>query len=131
MTQSLFRFPNKSKRGVWIGYGKVFAELAKYGKSIKYRDFASANTFTEDTRNTIFEIEMIRSLVGGLEVTDGDKIDDEGNDEDTGATSTDPARHNRHEQLITDANIFAELVKHGGFTYVWDCTNAAVLRMSQ
>ena len=131
MTQSLPPFPNISKCDVWIGYGNVFAELAKHGKSIEYRDFASANTFTEDIWNTITKIEMIGTLVGVLEMTDGDKIDDEGNDEDTGTISTDPARYNRHEQLITDANIFTELAKHGEFTYVWDCTNAVVLRMSQ
>lgn len=114
MTQSFSFLPTSesSDRGVWIGYGKVFVELAKHGKSVISRDLVSANTFAEVAWTKILEIGVIQPLVGVLGMTDDDEIDDEESDEDTGAISTDP-RHIRHEQLIIGANILAELAKHG------------------
>jgi len=114
VTQSFSFLPTSesSDRGVWIDYGKVFVELAKYGKSVISRDLVSANTFAEVARTKILQIGVIQPLVGVLGMTDDEEIDDEESDEDTGAISTDP-RLIRHEQLIIGANILAELAKHG------------------
>ena len=124
-----FLHASESDRGVWIDYGKVFIELAKYGKSVMSQGLASANTFTEVALTKILEIGVIPKLVGVLSMTDDDEIDDEESNEGTGAILTDP-RHIRHEQLITGANILAELAKHGELNIFLELCHANVLRMA-
>jgi hypothetical protein len=120
---------SESDRGVWIDYGKVFVELAKHGKSIISRGLAFANAFTENAWTKILEIGVIPKLVGVLKMTDDDEIDDEESDEGTGAISIDP-RHIPHEQLVTGANILAELAKHGELNIFLELCYATVLQMA-
>ena len=131
ITKSLTPFPgSKNDRGVWIGCGKVLVELTKYSKSVISHGLVSANTFTEDALTTILKIGVIQTLIGMLEMTNDDEIDDEESDEGTGANSANPC-HNCHKQLITDANIFTKLAKHSEFTYLWKLHHTTVLQMPQ